>query len=144
MQETSAIENPWQINNISLIHHENIRIKRNPVEILDLPPSFSWDSIFPKNEEKIKKRKRRIRKKGLRGQGSNPKPYHVSKTTPKPSAIFFPTNEDEGCAEATAVGSGFNTFGFLGIKMENMFLQNHKISRSLDHQMLRSPGLKIP
>ena len=114
MQDTSAILNPWQVDNNIITYDESIRAKRTPVEILDLPPTFSWDTIFPKNERRTRKRKKRIRKKGLRGQGSEPKPYKVAKTTPKPSAIFFPTNEDEGCAEATAVGSGFNTFGFMG------------------------------
>ena len=114
MQDTSAILNPWQVDNNIITYDESIRAKRTPVEILGLPPTFSWDTIFPKNERRTRKRKKRIRKKGLRGQGSEPKPYKVAKTTPKPSAIFFPTNEDEGCAEATAVGSGFNTFGFMG------------------------------
>ena len=121
MQDTSAILNPWQIENNFLIYNENIRVKRSPVETFDLPTTFSWDSIFPENDKKIRKRKRRIRKKGLRGQGSKPKPYKVAKTTPKPSAIFFPTNEDEGCAEATAVGSGFNTFGFMGKPNSHLF-----------------------
>ena len=114
-------------NDIRILEN-GVRIKRNPAKNFDLPESFSWDTIFPstpdsqsqfpKNVRKKGKRRRRIRKKGLRAQGSDPEPYRVAKTTPKPSAIFFPTNEDEGCAEATAVGSGFNTFGFMGRKFK--------------------------
>ena len=143
-EPSAVLNPSWQIENIPLFHHENdirihendirihennirihensVRIKRNPAELFE--ESFSWDTIFPptpnsksqlpKNVRKKGKRRRRIRKKGLRAQGSDPEPYRVAKTTPKPSAIFFPTNEDEGCAEATAVGSGFNTFGFMG------------------------------
>ena len=86
-------------------------------------------SIKPKNRKKDQ------------GSASNRHPIlSISKTTPKPSVIFFPTNENEGCAEANTVGrlsytvrqestetviylkfvnagSGFNTFGFLAMML---------------------------
>ena len=114
--QTVAVVNPIHLQNFYLVSNDEPRIKRSPIEF-NLPSDFSWESIFPSNkkESKRKRRKRkRIRKKMI-AQESNPKPYKVAKTTPKPSAIFFPTNENQGCGEATAVGSGFNTFGFLAM-----------------------------
>lgn len=88
------------------------RLKRSPYLEMNLPDGFSWESIFPSTQNKRSKRKKRIRKKMLASSSDS---YKIAKTTPKPSAIFFPTNEEDGCGESTAVGSGFNTFGFLAM-----------------------------
>ncbi len=50
-------------------------------------------------------RRRRPRPRPPRGQESKPMPYSVSKTTPGPSVVFFPTNRDEGCKGSEGVGT---------------------------------------
>ena len=114
--ENLAISNALPTNqDFYLLSNDDIREKRSALEI-KLPANFSWESIFPSEEKPKRRRRRRKRPKNkMVAQGSDPKPLKVSKTTPKPSAIFFTTNENKGCGEATAVGSGFNTFGFLAM-----------------------------
>ena len=52
----------------------------------------------------VPKRRRTKAKERFSKTASEPKPYRVSKTTPKPSVVFFPTNEDKGCGESSAIG----------------------------------------
>ena len=87
--------------------HQSLRYRRAPFDISSL--LFGDENVSAARKRRRKKRKR------ISAQGSKPQPYKVAKTTPRPSAIFFPTNEDEGCGEVTAMGSGFNTFGFLAM-----------------------------
>lgn len=49
-------------------------------------------------------RNRRRKRPLLKSSDSKPVPYMVSATTPAPSVVFFPTNEDKGCGEAASVG----------------------------------------
>ena len=87
-------------SNLSLpilnVHFQDFRSEKS-LSGFNLPSDLNWESIFPAQK---KKKKKRIRKKMLKGSES--RPLKVSKTTPKPSAIFFPTNENEGCGEITA------------------------------------------
>ena len=67
----------------------------------------SW--LFPQDENNKKAKAPRRGPKSrrrplLKSSGSKPVPYAVSATTPGPSVVFFPTNEDKGCGEAASVG----------------------------------------
>ena len=65
---------------------------------------FKSDSNGEMRDPVVPKRRRTKAKERFSKTASEPKPYRVSKTTPKPSVVFFPTNEDKGCGEASAIG----------------------------------------
>ena len=65
-------------------------------------PQQLYNTLKAEHASSIKAKRRKAER---RSSASDPYPVlRVAKTTPKPSVIFFPTNENEGCAEANGIG----------------------------------------
>ena len=86
----------------------------SPTFLEDLVSKFSWanndDSGKKKSDYRVPTKRRRTKGQLSKAAASEPRPFKVARTTPKPSVVFFPTNEDNGCGEASAIGKNEHAF----------------------------------
>ena len=82
----------------------------SPTFLEDLVSKFSWANNDSERSDYRVPTKRRRTKGQLSKAASEPRPFKVARTTPKPSVVFFPTNEDNGCGEASAIGRNEHAF----------------------------------